>query len=307
LQGHLSRLIATSASLLWISTAAAEPTEVHLVWQRPVGSLCPTAATLEADVEQALGRHVFSSSSEAAVVVRGVAEDLASEARARIEARTADGVLLGTRELVAPAGQCASLRGAIALVLTLFVERDEASDDGLADVRVGLGAALAVLSTPLPRATLAGGPSLSLELGRALRIRADASYWLPVSIQTSRGVGARMEAVSVALRGCVRVWGEPKGWALSACPGVELGALIATPQRLAGPTRQARLLAHGFLELRAEAPLGTAAALEVAAGPLLSLSRPQFSYVRRDDATMDVYRPQLGGAFLQVSLIILDI
>jgi hypothetical protein len=84
-----------------------------------------------------------------------------------------------------------------------------------------------------------------------------------------------------------------------------MGGLIATPLKLEGPRRQTRLFALGILDFRWETSLGSFALLDVAAGPVLSLSRPNFSYVRDDGTPMQVYRPQLGGIYFQVAFIIL--
>jgi hypothetical protein len=294
-------------SLIWIPATVAQAPGVQLIWERPPASHCPSRAVLEADVEAEMGRHVFGSAEDARVIVRGDIQDLSTGVRVRLEARNLDGTLRGTRELSAAPGQCASLRGAIVLVLTLLVEHDEPALEQSADssdVHFGIGASVNLQSVPLPRVTVSGGLASTLELGRVLRFHADAAYWLPVAIQTPRGVGATLHAFSLALRACARFWGERHSFGLSLCAGAEGGPLIATPRGLEGPARQVRLLAHGLLELRWEAYLG-AGVLHVAAGPLLSFSRPSFSYVRADGATMPVYRPQLGGIIFQIAFIIL--
>jgi hypothetical protein len=309
LKAFLSLLLAASASPVWISLAAAQTPGVHLVWERPVGSLCPSREALEADVEQVMGRRIFTSPANARLIVRGVVEDGSTGARVRIDAQSAKGAVLGTRELSAPPGRCASLRGAIALVLTLFVERDDGSAEQAGEstnARFGLGASFTVTSTPLPRTAVAGGPSLSLELlGALLRFQVDAEYWAPVSVETRRGVGAKIGAFSLAVRACGRLWGEAGTLVLRLCAGADLGALVASPLQLAGPRQQTRLLAHGMLDVRGEVPLGSDVMLAFAVGPLLSLSRPTFSYLRSDGELRDVYRPHLGGVIFQVTFIIL--
>jgi hypothetical protein len=309
LKAFLWLLVAGCVSSGFLSIAAAQDPRVHLIWDRPVGSLCPSRAALQSDVEEAIGRRVFVEADKARLVVRGVIEDGAIEARVRIEARSANGVLLGTRELTAPAGRCSSLRGAIAVVLTLFVDRDEADDSSAQDAdgtrtRLGFGASGAVVSTPLPRATLAFGPTLSLDVGRYLRFQADGAYWVPVSIETRQGVGAKLQAFSFRLRACARLW-EDRTFGLRVCAGGEAGALIASPLQLTGPRRQTRLLGHGFLDLGWVTRLGSVGFIDLAVGPLLSFSRPAFSYLRGDGEPMAVYRPKLGGIIFQLTFIIL--
>jgi len=92
---------------------------------------------------------------------------------------------------------------------------------------------------------------------------------------------------------------------LRSCLGGELGGLIASPLQLEGPERQVRLLAQGLFELRGEMELGSAVRVDAAVGPVLSLSRPSFSYTRADGADVPVYRPNLGGIIFAVTFIIL--
>jgi hypothetical protein len=291
-----------AGSLLACSLAFAQPAEVHLIWDRPVGSTCPARAALEADVEEILGRRVFVDAGQARVILRGAITEDAAGPRVRIEARSLRGELLGERTLTGPRGRCESLRDAIALVLTLFADDESRQPRSAADVRFAVGVSASAISTPLPRLTPSAGPALSLELGPWLRVRADGAAYLPVAIQTAAGVGARMYAFSVALRACARVLGEPSVFVMRVCAGSELGALMAAPLALHGPARQTRLLAAGLLDVRWEKELAGAALLDVAVGPVLELCRPRISYLRSDGSSMPVYRPSLGGVQIQLSL-----
>jgi hypothetical protein len=308
LKAFLSSLVAFAASSLWASIAFAQSEAVHLVWERPVGSLCPSRAAIESDVEALIGRKVFTDEPGARVTLRGAIQDGASEARVRLEARTASGAVTGMRELSAEPGRCASLRDSIALVLTMFLDReDEMQVEALGEgrLRFGIGASGSVVSTPMPRSTFTAGPSLSLEVGSRLRFRADAAYYWPVAIQTRGGVGTKLQAFSVALRACLGLWGDPRMFGLRVCFGTEVGALIASPIGLEGPAKQTRLLAQGSLDFRWEKQLGSFAMFDAAVGPLVSFSRPEFSYIRNDNAQMDVYRPALLGIIFQITFIIL--
>lgn len=271
---------------------------MHLIWERPVGSSCPSRAVLESDVEVLMERRVFTSRAEARVSLRGVVDEGADGVRIRIEATDDRDATLGMRELTAPAGQCAVLREAIGLVLTLFVEHEEAVR-ARDDTALGIGAEVSLAQAPLPRIALSAGPALFLSLGSAVRLHASAAYWTPVAIETARGVGARLEALSLELLACARLW---RG--LGLCTGLESGALIATPLRLRGPERQVRLLAHGILQASWELELGEAAVVDFAAGALLSLSRPAFSYLNAEAERRAVYRPELVGMIFRLSVII---
>lgn len=273
---------------------------MHFDWQRPAVSLCPSRATLQADVEALMGREVFSARSGARVFVRGSVDDGPRGVTVQLEAADRSGTPFGTRELSAPAGRCASLRDAIVLVLTLFIEHQTPPVDEL-DIRFGFGAAASLAQTPMPRLAVGLGPALLLALGPVLRLHARAAYWPPVSIQTARGIGTTLEAASLDLRGCARIWAG-----LGLCGGFEGGALWAIPLQLRGPERQVRLLALGSLAASWELLLGERLRAEIAAGALLAFSRPAFSYLRADGERMAVYRPPALGANLLASFIILS-
>lgn len=298
--------LALLPSLVFVSIASAEEPRVHLLWERPVGSLCPSRAALEADVEEIMDRRIFTPRADAPLIVSGVIDENATQAHVRIEARGENGVLLGTRDLNADAGRCASLRSSIVLVLTLFVEMDAGGEwsEGGPRTRLGIGLNAKVASVPMPRAAASGGPTFSLDIGDVWRIRADGAYWLPVSIETRSGVGTKLEAFSLALRACARLWNE-NPFGVRVCAGAEMGALIARPLMISGPKRQTRLLASGLADVGWEIRMGDVALLDFAVGPLLSLTRPAFSYDRDSRTPMPVYRPKLGGILFQLTFIIL--
>jgi hypothetical protein len=288
------------AVLLGSPSALARPADVRFEWQRPAASLCPTRAVLQADVEAVLGRRVFSAGPDSRVIIRGEADDVSTGVTVRLEATDERGEPLGSRELAAPAGECVSLREAIVFVLTLFVEYDEKIGSDV-ELALGFGAEGTLAQAPMPRIALAVGPALWLGVGSVLRLRVRGAYWPRVSIETARGVGASLEAFSLQLGVCARIW---KG--IGVCASGEGGALIAAPLELQGPPRQARLLAHGVLGASWELALVGALHGELGAGAQLSFSRPPFSYTRADGTRMAVYRPRAVGAILHASIIILD-
>ena len=243
-------------------------------------------------------RRVFTSEGRARVILRGAVEDGPNGVSVRIAASDARGKTLGSRELSAATGECAQLRDAIALVLTLFVEYEGASADA-GDTRLGFGAELSLADAPLPRMAASVGPALWLAFGPVVQLHVSASYWPAVSIRTARGVGATLEAFSLKLRGCARLWAG-----LGLCSGIESGAIVSEPLQLRGPERQVRLLAQGLLEASWELALADVLRVDVASGALLSLHRPAFSYTRADGERMAVHRPQLAGMILRVTVII---
>jgi hypothetical protein len=262
---------------------------------------------LEHDVEELVGRRVFAGAAQDANVSVHVAiEDLPGGVRARLEARTAAGISLGRRELRAAEGECASLRRPLALVLAMLLDREDGSVRQPRRPRPRLlgGASLAALSGTLPRITPGAGLVLALDLPRRLEMRLDALYWSPVSIETEEGLGARFQAAGAALAVCPRLFGGAGPVGLSLCGGGQLGALLAVPLGLDGPSRATRLLAQSFLTLKAAFRLGDKARVESAIGPTVALSRPRFFLTRADGSSLDVHRPALFGAIFQLTLII---
>lgn len=299
--------------LIWLSASShgrAETPRVHLSLRHPVDSVCPSAAVLESDIERIEGRQIFTSESSADVLVEGRIEDLATGVYAELEARTADGVSLGTRSLRAPAGECASLRRALGLVLLMLLELDDDSVHARANTpraserAIQFGAEGALLLGTMPRVTEGVGLAFGFDLLPWLRLRTDGAYWLPVTVETSRGVGAKLQAFGLSLALCPRLAGSRERLALWLCAGGQVGGLVSTPRKLAGPAAQTRALAQALLELKLAVRLYGVNWLEASLGPTISFSRPQFSYRRSDGSTADLYRPALVGAILRLSFII---
>jgi hypothetical protein len=304
---HFACIAAAWVWLVPLPAALAAPAWVHLEWQRPLGSSCPSQASLEQDVEQALGRPVFTSAQTARLQVRATIEDRSSGVVVRLQAQRMDGQLLGMRELRAQPGECAALRADIGLVLTLLVERDglvtEPSTPSA--LRLDPGLWTGFLLNTLPRGTFGVGPALSLELGAYAQLRADAAYWLPVAVQTAHGIRAELQAASLALRVCPRIAGSGESlFSLRLCGGVQLGALFASQTQPQGPATQVRLLVQGLLELRSGLRLGRTARLELALGPLISLNRTSLVSVRSDGSRVLLYRAPTVGMILSLGLII---
>jgi hypothetical protein len=304
-------LFCITAAWLWLvplTAALASPAWVHLEWQRPPGSTCPPQATLEQDVEQALGRPIFTSAQNAQLLVRGTIEERSSGVLVRLQAQRSDGKLLGLRELRGQPGQCAALRDDIGLVLTLLVERDGVGVEeppAPSALRLDLGLWTGFLVNTLPRGTFGLGPALALDLGGYAQLRADAAYWLPVSIQTAGGIQATLQAASLALRICPRLAGNEESlFSMRLCGGAQLGALFTSQTQPAGAATQTRLIVQGLLELRSGLRLGRTAQLELALGPILSLNRTSLLAVRSDGSSVQLYRQPSAGLILSLGFII---
>lgn len=292
---------------LWLfsqpSAAAAETPHVHLAWERPLGSTCPPASVLERDVEETLDRPVFTSLSDAQLVIRGfIEENDAGGTWVRLTARHRDGTLLGTRELRAPGGGCAALRSDIVLVLTLLVEREHASSAVSAAVSVRIGAAATALLNVLPRWSAGAGPTLIVEIADSLQLRADLAYFLPVTVRTQSGIQASLRAASLTVRTCLPLLAADSSWSLHACAGVQAGTWLVSQSEPDRRKLQIRLLAQGLADVRAGARLGSSVRLELAAGPTFTINRTSL-YAAYDNNTRELlYRVPLLGAQVQLSL-----
>jgi hypothetical protein len=297
----------TALWLLPLPAALAAPARVHLTWQHPPGSTCPPQAVLEQDVEQALGRAIFTSAQAAQLQILGTVEDAASGVVVRLRAQRIDGKLLGMRELRAQSGQCAALRTDISLVLTLLVENNSVvtpeSESPAPEFKLGLWTGLLV--NVLPRATFGGGPAFALGLPGDVQLRADAAYWLPVAIQTAGGIRAEFQTASLALRVCPSIVGAADSvFGLRLCGGAQLATLFASQTEPAGFGTQVRVIAQGLAELRGALRLGSSARLELALGPLLALNRLTLYAVSNDGSRVLLYRPPILGMILSLGFII---
>jgi len=286
--------------------ASAQASRAHLSWERPFGSMCPQATVLQDDVEQLLGERVFVPARQAQVILSATVEDRESGVRIVIRASDPEGTQLGMRVLSAPAGECASLRLPLGLVLAMLLDADEssASPASSARVRPRLGLSAGFLSGALPRVTPGAGLVVALDLGRALRLRGDASYWFPVAALTPRDVGARFQAYSAGLGVCPRLSQPERTLTFWLCTGGRVGGLHASPRGLPGAAGQTRLLAQLALELSLVSRVGRRAELELAMGGVASLNRPLFYYERSDEREIFVHRPTTFGAIFRLSLTI---
>lgn len=286
-----------------LSAAAEAQPHVHLAWERPIGSTCPPANVLEADVEQTLDRPVFTSLAQAQLRIQGVIEENASGGTwVRLTARHRNGTLLGTRELRSAAGGCAALRSDIVLVLTLLVDERLSSDPSPA-LRMELGATGTALLHVLPRWSAGAGPTLVLSLG-SLQLRADLAYFLPVVVRTTSGIQASLRAASVSLRVCQGLFaGESSPFSLHLCAGAQGGAWLISQSAPDARPMQLRLLAHGLVDVRAGLRLSDDVKLELAAGPSFSLHRTSLYAYYEDEARVLLYRVPLLGMQIQLGLL----
>jgi hypothetical protein len=286
--------------------AQAEAARVHLHWVRPPNSMCPAGATVQRDVEEQLEQRVFVPESEAEVLVRGRVHDQATGVRVLVEVRDAGGALLGKRELTAKAGECASLRSPLAFLLGMLLESEGMR---LAERRrrtssLRAGASVGLLSGVLPRTSPGLGLRFAVDPTHALRLRVDASYWLPVVLETPSGVGAKLQSLGLELLACPRLGRSTERLDWWICGGVRAASLHGAPRKLSGAERQLRVLGQGVLELALSVRLSPRSSLELGAGLLTSFTRPEVTYVRSDRSVARVHRVARFGAILRLGLTI---
>jgi hypothetical protein len=279
---------------------SAQAQSVHLQWTAPMGSMCPTGATLSADVEQLTGQRFVSDPDAAEVRLVGRIERGELGVAALIEAHTADGTPIGTRELRAPSEDCASLRRPLAMVLALLLDQPIPTSRR---VPFGVGVELAGNRHLMPRTS--GGVGLVALVAPApwLRIRMQSHYWWPLLAETVRGTGAQLQALDGALSLCPKLAGGAT-LGLWGCVGVQGGGVFAAPRGLS--TRGAKTLM--FADLLAELAGSWRAARRltfwISGGPLFALSRPKLYFDRADGTPITIQRASPIGGILRFALTI---
>lgn len=278
---------------LFALRARAEESRVSLSWSVPTGMMCPSRALLASDVEALTGRRFVDEARDADVRLFGQVDGSTAGVVARIEARAADGALVGTRQLSAE--DCPALRRPLGLVLALLVD-EPAPERVRARWRSALGAQFAIDSTVMPRVSPGIGLLATLDPRAWLRLRLGVSYWLPERVETPRGEGARLSGVSGELALCPRLAGGAR-LGLWLCLAAQAGRVIAEPRGLTMAERKSLGFGDGSLELAGSFAIGRAE-LWLAAGPALSLARPELYFERSDDARVAIHRaPTFGGIF----------
>lgn len=302
-----SSLLPLLTILLFSNHTRARATRLHLSWRHPVGSMCPTAAMLERDVEELVGTGQFVPLEEAQIIVRGDVKPSPTGFVAHLQVESAAGKVLGTRDLVAPAEDCASLRGTLAVVLIMLLD---APMERIADVRVSrnvvrFGASASLLSGALPRVTPGLGITFALDHDRDLRLQLDATYWLPVRVENAAGFGAMFQAVGLSTVLCPRLNRGATRFGVWLCGGAELGALHASALRLEQPTSQpTRLLAQAELEGVLSVRIRRSFELFAACGLAAALSRPSFYMQHASGARQELHRPAGVGVLFRLGLTI---
>ncbi|HEY6877801.1 MAG TPA: hypothetical protein VI299_07265 [Polyangiales bacterium] len=282
------------------ASAAADAPRVYLEWKAPRGSMCPTRATLDEDVAQLTGRGFTPEPALAEVHVLGRVERGELELIAHIEAHTADGAPLGTRELRADIDDCASLRRPLAMVLALLVDQPIQPGPSLA---YEVGVEVAAVVGLLPRATGSIGASAFVAPLAGLGVRAQVSYLWPVAAETETGSGARMSGAGGALALCPRLLRSHDA-TLWLCAGARSGVLFARPRGLVDHETRRLAFADALAELTGSMRMSRTVMVWFSGGPTLALIRPDLFLERTDGTRVSVQRASQVGAIFRFGLTI---
>jgi hypothetical protein len=279
----------------------AQAQRVHLDWEAPVGSFCPTGSTLSADVEQMTGQRFVKDAGQADLLVVGRVERGQLEVVARIDAHTQDGTPLGTRELRAVGEDCASLRRPLAMVLALLLDQPAAR--ARAPFWFAGGVEVALDTQLLPAVSGTVGVLGMLAPSSWLRVRTELAYAWPRVAETERGQGATLEALQGALALCPRLAGNTQV-GLWFCAGGQAGRLFAGSRGLVGQQRKSMGAGAAFLELALSWQLTRSSTLWASGGTQLSVLRPELYFLRSDESRVQIHRASVLGAILRIGLTI---
>lgn len=258
------------------------------------------------DVEALAGHSIFTRDPRASTQVHCALSEQESGVTARIEVRRSDGTSLGMRELSAGPGECAALREPIAVILLMLLDREPASREPSTSAKstrsFGLGASVSGLNGSLPRTDVGLGLVLIPQINEQLHARVDAGYWLPVTAQTSEGVGGNFRALSLASALCANLWSKRR-LDVSLCGGAQLTVLQAKAHNLRVAHREARFLGQGSVALELSSRWGRTE-LRADLGPIFTFARPRFYLIQGGGSELDVHQPTWLGAIFRLALII---
>jgi hypothetical protein len=222
----------------------AAPGKTALVWLRePHADTCLSAAEARERLEEWLGADALVSRDEATLLVeaRLMREEAAGPWKARVSVSSAEGRVLGIRELVDPLPDCRRLGERVILVVALMMDPDALSKllgsdggprpeepKGLASRRswslaAGAGVSLSVGLLP----DVSPGLSVRMTATRPhlLSVELRATAWAPSRAYASTG-GSDVSLATVGLAVCPHLWtgGNQR---FEACGGADVGRFQA--------------------------------------------------------------------------------
>ncbi len=304
------------ALILWLAAppARAQPARevaVALLWRSSDG--CLDTGGLYRDVRSR--RRPVDSAAAADAIISGRAE-VRLGGGWHVELVVADrrGTILGRRSLEVAEDGCAPLREHVALVVAMLVDSsvvEAAAPAATAAPRPDTPAersrwrgdvAAVVLAEAgrLPGATPGLGASVGLASPGGWRGELAAAVFAEASASDGSGETS-LRWIAAALSGCAPGF-RPDGWQLTACAGLEAGAMLAEGAGFTRNQRDRELLLDALARLRIERRLLGPTFVALGLTARAALLRPRFGY--EDEAGMfrPLYEPMAVAATAEVGL-----
>jgi hypothetical protein len=219
------------------------------------------------------------------------------------------------RELRAEQPDCASLNGALVVVLATLITapaelelRDgEAREDHETErergAQLAVGASGNVAVGLLPDVFAGGSLLLGIRWSRLAALWLDATLWPGAETLDRARRGVRMQAVQLGAALCPELVNAP-GHGLALCAGAQAVGLRGQGEGLGVERSALRAIAQLTGELAYILELGSGVHARVALGSALALNRPRFYFEQGDGRPQIAHRPALLSGALRVGIII---
>jgi hypothetical protein len=290
---------------------AGGPRTSSLNWVRTDGAEgCIPARQLAEAVEKVLGRAVFSPASRAEISVEGRVERLQAPTRWKAILRITDeqGAVVGDRELETRGADCHEMDEALAFVIALMIDPDAAGRPPPAPAPVAappgtwqihVEAELTGELGLLPSGGVGPGARVSMGPG-SWAVEVTGRYIVSHEQTITPSAQVAWSWASGGMDVCPRM--SLRAWTLSACGGVEAGALSLVPQgALAGPPRLDPLVLGTVLG-RAQVRVVSKVFVSVSAGIGVPLGRQQYNYTDANGVTQPLFQVSAVTGTLAVGL-----
>ncbi len=298
----------------------------YLEWNEPALSPCPSRDALVLAVEGRLKRRVFVAERSSDVRLVVTVRKMEATWGAELELRDRRGETLGTRRVRSRGADCGGLGDSLPVVVALLIDlprrdvvaaapEERATTTGSlappADPPAQPPARAPVAVLALPRATpgsigarvamegeIASGVLPGLSTGASLQggivtpsgwaIELGAGATLPSTTRTQAG-SASFTSVFGELIVCAPL---VRGWvALSACPGMRLGLVLAEGSTFDRNEAHARLLPEVSAGARLELPVGATLFLRLDAGATAPLARERYVFQADTGEVVPLHQP----------------
>ena len=302
------------ALIVWLSAAPARAereVSVALAWRSGEG--CLDTAGLYAAVRSQ--RRPVASLSRADAIISGRAE-VRPGGGWRVELVVADrrGAVLGRRSLEIAGEGCPPLVEHVALVVAMLVDSSVVERAAPAPApppgpiapreepgwRGDAAAWLAAEAGRLPGAVPGLGVGVGLRSPGGWRLELELAAFAEATAGDGTGETS-LRWVAAALAACAPGL-RPGGWQLTACAGLEIGAVGAEGAGFTRNRRDRQLLIDGLGRLRVERRLAGPAFLVLGVTGRLAVLRPRFGYEDEAGRFQPLYQPSLAAATVELGL-----